>query len=263
MGLSFKRVCVVGLGYIGLPTAAVLASRGVEVIGVDVNRNVIDTLKEGRIHIVEPELDIVVRAVVESRRLHPVAKPEPADAFIIAVPTPFTSGYKPDLSYVEAAAESVAPVLGKGSLVILESTSPVGTTKQVAQWLAKARPDLTFPHQVGNGPDVSIAYCPERVLPGHALRELVDNDRVIGGMTPACSQRAKALYEIFVSGKCLVTDADTAEMVKARSRTSSRPDSPPTGRAPRRTIFIPVYSLGLCEAVTAMPPSSSSSPTAQ
>ncbi len=214
MGLPFKRVCVVGLGYIGLPTAAVLASRGVEVVGVDVNRRVIDTLKEGRIHIVEPELDIVVRAVVESRRLRPVLKPEPADAFVIAVPTPFTDGYKPDLSYVEAATASVAPVLAKGNLVILESTSPVGTTKQVSRWLAKARPDLTFPHQAGNGADVSIAYCPERVLPGHALRELVENDRVIGGMTLACSQRAKALYEIFVSGKCLITDADTAEMVK-------------------------------------------------
>lgn len=214
MGLSFKRVCVVGLGYIGLPTAAVLASRGVEVLGVDVNRKVIDTLKEGRVHIVEPELDIVVRAVVESRRLRPVPKPEPADAFVIAVPTPFTAGHKPDLSYVEAATASVAPVLAKGNLVILESTSPVGTTRQVSRWLAKARPDLTFPHEVANGADVSIAYCPERVLPGHALRELVENDRVIGGMTLACSQSAKTLYEIFVSGKCLITDADTAEMVK-------------------------------------------------
>jgi UDP-N-acetyl-D-mannosaminuronic acid dehydrogenase len=214
MALPFSRVCVVGLGYIGLPTAAVLASRGVEVIGVDVSPNVVNTLKAGGIHIVEPELDIVVRSVVEGRRLRPVAIPEPADAFVIAVPTPFKAGYKPDLSYVEAAAASVAKVLAKGNLVILESTCPVGTTWQVARWLAQARPDLSFPHQAGSDADVSIAYCPERVLPGRALRELVENDRVVGGMTPACGQRAKALYEIFVSGKCLVTDANTAEMVK-------------------------------------------------
>lgn len=214
MELRFKRVCVVGLGYIGLPTAAVLASRGVEVIGVDISRDVIETLKQGRIHIVEPELDIVARAVIERKYLQPVLQPQPADAFVIAVPTPFTTGYKPDLAYVEAATASIAGVLAKGNLVVLESTSPVGTTTKVARWLAKARPDLSFPHQVGEGADVAVAYCPERVLPGHALRELVENDRVIGGLSASCSQRAKALYEVFVSGKCLVTDANTAEMVK-------------------------------------------------
>jgi UDP-N-acetyl-D-mannosaminuronic acid dehydrogenase len=214
MALPFKRVCVVGLGYIGLPTATVLASRGVEVVGVDVNPSVIATLKEGRIHIVEPELDIAVRAVIETRRLLPVSRPQPAEAFVIAVPTPFKAGYKPDLSYIEAAANSVAPVLAKGNLIILESTSPVGTTAQLAKWFAAARPDLTFPHQVDGAPDICIAYCPERVLPGRALRELVENDRVVGGMAALCSRRAKALYEIFVAGTCLVTNTETAEMVK-------------------------------------------------
>jgi UDP-N-acetyl-D-mannosaminuronic acid dehydrogenase len=151
---------------------------------------------------------------VQGRRLRPVLAPEPAEAFVIAVPTPFKDGHKPDLSYVEAAARSIAPVLAPGNLVILESTSPVGATQMLCGWLAAARPDLVFPHETGREPNVAVAYCPERVLPGRAMHELIENDRVIGGMTPACGERARALYEIFVSGTCLVTDARTAELVK-------------------------------------------------
>ena len=214
MELLFKRVSVIGLGYIGLPTSAVLAARGVEVIGVDVNPAVIDTLMSGRIHILEPELDMVVRSAIQAKRLRPVLKPEPAEAFVIAVPTPFRDEHKPDLSLVEAAARSIAPVLARGNLVILESTSPVGTTQKLAQWLAAERPDLSFPHQVGDRADIAVAYCPERVLPGQAMRELVNNDRVIGGMSKASGERAKALYEIFVAARCHMTDSRTAEMVK-------------------------------------------------
>jgi UDP-N-acetyl-D-mannosaminuronic acid dehydrogenase len=214
MDRAFSKVAVIGLGYIGLPTAAVLAGRGVEVVGVDVNPAVIRTLAAGDIHIVEPELDVVVRAAVQGKRLRPVLAPEPAEAFVIAVPTPFKEGHKPDLAYVEAAARSIAPVLAPGNLVILESTSPVGATQMLCGWLAAARPDLVFPHETGREPNVAVAYCPERVLPGRAMHELIENDRVIGGMTPACGARARALYEIFVSGTCLVTDARTAELVK-------------------------------------------------
>jgi len=214
MVLPYKRVAVVGLGYIGLPTAAVLAGRGVEVIGVDVNAKVVETLRGGDIHIVEPELDVVVRSAVQAGRLKPVLKPEQADAFVIAVPTPFKDGHKPDLAYVEAAARSIAPMLQRGNLVILESTSPVGATETLCGWLAEERPDLAFPTSAGRVPDVAVAYCPERVLPGRAMHELIHNDRVVGGMTPDCAQRAKALYEMFVSGQCLVTDSRTAELVK-------------------------------------------------
>jgi len=210
----FDRVAVIGLGYIGLPTAAVLAARGVEVVGVDVNPAVIETLRSGRIHIVEPELDVVVHAALEAKRLHPMLKPEPADAYIIAVPTPFKDVLKADLSDVEAASKSIACVLARGNLVILESTSPVGTTHQLCDWLAELRPDLSFPHASGTSPDIAVAYCPERVLPGRAMHELITNDRVVGGVTAECAQRAKALYQIFVSGTCHLTDARTAEMVK-------------------------------------------------
>jgi len=214
MESAYSRVAVIGLGYIGLPTAAVLAARGVEVVGVDVNPRVVETLRSGRIHIAEPELDVVVHAALKAKQLHPVLKPEPADAFIIAVPTPFKDGHKADLAYVEAAAQSIAPVLARGNLVILESTSPVGTTHRLCDWLAELRPDLSFPHAAGKSPDIAVAYCPERVLPGRAMHELITNDRVVGGMTPECAQRAMVLYQIFVSGTCHLTDARTAEMVK-------------------------------------------------
>lgn len=211
---GFKCVSMVGLGYIGLPTAAMLASRKIKVVGVDINQNAVDTINRGEIHIVEPELDIIVQAAVTQGYLRATTKPEPADAFLIAVPTPFKDDHEPDLSYVEAAAKSIAPVLKKGDLVILESTSPVGTTEQMADWLAQDRNDLSFPHQIGELADVNIAYCPERVLPGKVVHELVSNDRVIGGMTQRCSQRATELYKIFVEAECIPTNARAAEMCK-------------------------------------------------
>ncbi|WP_105171036.1 UDP-N-acetyl-D-mannosamine dehydrogenase [Pseudoalteromonas sp. T1lg24] len=212
--MEFKTISVVGLGYIGLPTAAVIASRGLKVIGLDVSEHAVKTINEGNVHIVEPDLDIVVRSVVNSGNLKATLTAEKADAFMVAVPTPFKDDYKADLSYIESAAKTIAPVLEKGNLVILESTSPVGATEEMAKWLAEARPDLSFPQQNASNPDINIAHCPERVLPGHVLRELVENDRVIGGMSPACSEKAVALYKTFVKGECLITNARTAEMAK-------------------------------------------------
>ncbi|MBJ7537813.1 UDP-N-acetyl-D-mannosamine dehydrogenase [Marinomonas transparens] len=218
--MSFNTISVIGLGYIGLPTAAMFASRKKKVIGVDVSQRAVDTINRGEIHIVEPDLDMIVHAAVTEGYLKAVLKPEPADAFLIAVPTPFlpvqTEGDipQPDLKYIEAAANAIAPVLKKGDLVILESTSPVGATEQMAEWLAVARPDLTFPQTVGDNADVNVAHCPERVLPGHVVRELVENDRVIGGMTAKCSARAVELYKTFVQGECVITNARTAEMAK-------------------------------------------------
>lgn len=212
---SFNTISVIGLGYIGLPTAAVFASRKIKVIGVDVNQYAVDTINRGEIHIVEPDLDMVVHAAVTEGYLRATTQPEPANAFLIAVPTPFKEGnHEPDLSYIECAAKAIAPVLTKGNLVILESTSPVGATEQVAAWLADARPDLTFPQTHGDSSDIRVAHCPERVLPGHVLRELVNNDRVIGGMTAKCSEMAANLYKIFVQGECVITNARTAEMCK-------------------------------------------------
>ncbi|MDD2882984.1 MAG: UDP-N-acetyl-D-mannosamine dehydrogenase [Rhodoferax sp.] len=210
----FNTISMIGLGYIGLPTATLFASRKIKVIGVDVSKYAVDTINQGKIHIIEPELDILVQAVVEQGYLRATQKPEPAEAFLIAVPTPFCDGHKPDLSYIESAAKSIAPVLQKGNLVVLESTSPVGATEQLAAWLAAARPDLSFPQQAGEEADVQIAYCPERVLPGKVVHELVSNDRVIGGMTAKASTMAVALYKIFVAGDCIVTNARTAEMCK-------------------------------------------------
>lgn len=207
-------VSVVGLGYIGLPAAAMFASRKVKVIGIDVNQHAIDTINSGKIHIVEPELDLLVHAAVTEGYLRASTVPEPAEAFVIAVPTPFKGDYEPDLSYIKAAVSSIAPVLERGNVIILESTSPVGTTEQMIKWLTEARPDLRFPMSATDKPDVHIAYCPERVLPGHVVRELVQNDRIIGGITPACSERAVDVYRVFVAGELLVTDARTAEMSK-------------------------------------------------
>lgn len=214
MSFKFKRVSVVGLGYIGLPTAAIIASRGIEVIGIDVSQKVVDTLNRGEIHIVEPELDVLVHGAVASKKFRASLRPETADVFLIAVPTPFKGDHEADLSYIESAARNIAPVLKRGNLVILESTSPVGATEKMAAWFAEARPDLTFPHQAGEDSDIRIAYCPERVLPGKVLHELVANDRVIGGMTKKCTNYAAAFYGIFVEGKCLPTNARTAEMAK-------------------------------------------------
>ncbi len=217
--MTFKTVSVVGLGYIGLPTAAVMASRGQTVIGIDVASHVVETINAGRVHIVEPDLERVVQDVVKVGRLRATVEPEPSDAFVVAVPTPFRTMEdgatpEPDLSYIKSAAETIAPVLKAGDLVILESTSPVGATEQLAVWLAEARPDLTFPQTEGESSDIRVAHCPERVLPGHVLKELVSNDRVVGGMTARCAERAVELYRLFVEGECIVTDCRTAEMAK-------------------------------------------------
>jgi len=210
-----KTISVVGLGYVGLPTAAAFAASKVKVIGVDVNKDVVNTVNRGEIHIVEPSLDIVVRAAVSEGYLKATTVPKPAEAFIVSVPTPLKVGKnEPDLSFIQAAAKMISPVLEAGNLVILESTSPVGTTEQMAAWLADARRDLTFPQTHGENSDIRIAHCPERVLPGRVIRELVENDRVIGGMTPLCADTATQLYKTFVQGECVVTDARTAEMVK-------------------------------------------------
>ncbi|MDK1389768.1 UDP-N-acetyl-D-mannosamine dehydrogenase [Sinorhizobium sp. 8-89] len=215
-----KTISIIGLGYIGLPSAAAFAARGVKVIGVDVNQETVDIINQGKIHIVEPELDMVVHAAVTEGYLRATTIPEPAEAFLLAVPTPFRDGHEPDLSFIEAASKAIAPVLKKGDLVILESTSPVGTTEQMAAWLAEERPDLSFPQDRGEESDIRIAHCPERVLPGHVLRELVENDRVIGGLTGKCSEAAVALYKVFVQGECIVTDARTAEMCKLTENAS-------------------------------------------
>lgn len=216
--MAFKTISVIGLGYIGLPTAAMFASRKKQVIGVDVNQHAVDTINRGGIHIVEPDLDMIVHSAVSEGYLKATLTPEPADAFLIAVPTPFKESNseipEPDLKYIEAAAKAIAPVLKKGDLVILESTSPVGATEQMAAWLAEARNDLTFPQTHGEDADVNVAHCPERVLPGHVVRELVENDRVIGGMSSTCSEKAVALYKTFVKGECVITNARTAEMAK-------------------------------------------------
>lgn len=210
----FNTISMIGLGYIGLPTATLFASRKKHVIGVDISQHAVDTINRGEIHIVEPELDILVQSVVSQGYLKATTKPEPADVFLIAVPTPFIGEHKPDVSYVKSAAQSIAAVLKKGDLVVLESTSPVGTTEQLSVWLAEFRPDLTFPHQQYEQADVQLAYCPERVLPGKVVKELVENDRVIGGMTDKATEMAKALYKIFVQGELIATNARTAEMCK-------------------------------------------------
>lgn len=211
---QFSKVSVYGLGYIGLPTAAVIASRGIDVVGVDVSEHAVNTINQGKIHIVEPDLDMLVQSAVMTGKLRATQNPESADIFLIAVPTPFTDGHKPDLSYIKAAVKNIATVLVKGNLVILESTSPVGTTEQIAYWLAEQRPDLSFPHQAGEQADIQVAHCPERVLPGHIIHELIANDRVIGGLSHKCAEQAQVLYQLFVRGQCLLTDARTAEMAK-------------------------------------------------
>lgn len=225
MKMSFETISVIGLGYIGLPTAAMFASRKKKVIGIDVNQHAVDTINQGKIHIIEPDLDMIVSAAVTEGYLKASTTPEPADAFLIAVPTPFLPCEEgevpaPDLSYIEAASKAIAPVLKKGDLVILESTSPVGATEQMAAWLAEARSDLTFPQTHGDNADINVAHCPERVLPGHVVRELVENDRVIGGMSTRCSERSVELYKTFVLGECVVTNARTAEMAKLTENSS-------------------------------------------
>jgi UDP-N-acetyl-D-mannosaminuronic acid dehydrogenase len=207
---------MIGLGYIGLPTAAVFARYGMTIKGVDINQHAVDTINQGKIHIEEPGLEELVKLAVDAKLLKAYTTPQEADAFIMAVPTPFKGeDHEPNVDYIEAATRSLAKVLKKGDLVILESTSPVGTTEKMSQWLAEERPDLTFPHQeAGEESDVRVAHCPERILPGQMIRELVENDRVVGGITPKCTEAATALYKIFVQGECVETSARVAEMSK-------------------------------------------------
>lgn len=209
------QVAVIGLGYIGLPTAAVLASHGWDVCGVDVSEKVVETVNAGRIHIEERDLGQLVSEAIQTGRLTASTSVPSAHFYLIAVPTPLTSENLPDISYVESAARAIAPSILPGACVIVESTSPVGTTERVAQVIAEARPDLAVPvYGEQRGGDIALAYCPERVLPGRIVRELVKNDRVIGGVTPDCAARAKALYASFVEGDCLTTNARVAETVK-------------------------------------------------
>ena len=200
-----QKVCVVGLGYIGLPTAALLANKGYKVHGVDVVKSTVDTINQGKIHIVEPELDVFVKGAINSGNLRADIKPDFADIFIIAVPTPFRDGFVPNLDYVSSATASIAPYVKDENIVILESTSPVGTTEMVGKILKE------------NGVDTSkiyIAHCPERVLPGKIMKELVQNDRIVGGLSKEAADKTAEFYKTFVEGEILQTDAKTAEMAK-------------------------------------------------
>jgi len=213
-----RKIVVMGLGYIGLPTASMLATKGHQVLGVDVNAAIVETINEGRIHIVEPDLDILVKSAINSGNLKASIAPEPADVFILAVPTPFkkngVESKTPDISYVEAATEAICPNLAEGNLVILESTSPVGTTERIFELIKDLRPDLWQSYPVSNQSPICIAHCPERVLPGRILRELVDNDRIVGGVNRVSAEKAQALYRSFCNGEIVLTDSRTAELSK-------------------------------------------------
>jgi UDP-N-acetyl-D-mannosaminuronic acid dehydrogenase len=211
--MSFTRIAVIGLGYIGLPTAASLARQSLSVIGMDINPVTTELINRGQAPMNEPELAEVILEVVNQGRLRASTQVEPADAFIIAVPTPLGAANQPDISAIRAAIDQIAPVLKPGDLILLESTSPVGTTEKLARWIGKLRPDLAVP-SLSDNPNLAIAYCPERVLPGQIMRELLTNDRVIGGLTAACAAKARTLYQLFVQGECMLTDARTAEMCK-------------------------------------------------
>lgn len=215
-GEEKPEVCVVGLGYIGLPTAAVIARAGMTVHGIDISQEVVDTINRGEIHIEEVDLDGLVHGVVQRGLLRASTTVVPADIFVIAVPTPFArdGNHTPDISHVLDAARQVAKVLQPGNAIILESTSPVGTTEALRDLIAAERPDLKLPGLAGETPEVAIAYCPERVLPGRILEELINNDRSIGGITPRCARKALAFYKRFVRAACVTTDARSAEMTK-------------------------------------------------
>ncbi len=206
-------IAVIGLGYIGLPTCAALTRQGLTLKGVDVNQHTVDEINAGRVPIVEPDLDEAVEEAVSKGLLSASTETPQASVYLIAVPTPFKGDHEPDLSYIRSATEGIAPKLRGGEVVILESTSPPGTTLQISRWLAELRPDLKFPHD-HDAPDVHLAHCPERVLPGRIMIEIFSNDRVVGGLTPRCAERAAELYRTFVTGEILLTDATTAEMAK-------------------------------------------------
>ena len=200
------EVVTIGLGYIGLPTSALIASNGTYVLGVDINQEVVDTINQGKIHIVEPDLDQIVSKVVSNGLFKASIKPSSAEVYLIVVPTPFKENHKPDISFVEAATNGVIPLLKKGDLFIIESTSPVGTTEKMQKLIFELRPELKG--------DIYIAYCPERVLPGNVMYELVENDRVIGGIDEASTQKAILFYSKYVKGELHTTNARTAEMCK-------------------------------------------------
>lgn len=206
-----QRICISGLGYIGLPTAALLANCGYSVHGVDVVLHVVDTINRGEIHIIEPDLDAFVRAAVNSGQLKASLQPAEADVFMIAVPTPFRDDHSPDISYVLSAARSIGPFLKPGNLVILESTSPVGTTEKLRAELQANGFDTT---------GIYFAYCPERVLPGHVMKELIENDRIVGGLDHESTAIVAAFYQTFVKGAVLETNARTAEMCKLTENAS-------------------------------------------
>jgi UDP-N-acetyl-D-mannosaminuronic acid dehydrogenase len=208
------RAAVVGLGYIGLPTAVSLATGGLEVIGVDLDPDIVKRVNSGEAPFAEPDLSVAVSGAVAMGRLSATTEMPTADAYIIAVPTPFAAEHRSDLSYVFAAAETIAGVLRGGEIIVLESTSPPGTTRRLSELIAARRPDLHLPHVADTDPDVHLAHCPERVLPGRIMIEIAANDRVIGGLTPACGERAAELYRTFCHGSLLVTDAESAEMAK-------------------------------------------------
>jgi len=208
-----KKICVIGLGYIGLPTASLLGTKGFSVHGVDVSEHVVNTINEGNIHIVEPDLDIMVKSAVNAGNLKAGLEPVEADVFIIAVPTPFKGDYEPDLSFVESATRLISPYIKPGNLVILESTSPVGTTDEVVAKILKDNGHDT-------DKDVFVAHCPERVLPGRILVELVENDRIVGGVNPLATEKAIEFYNSFVRGEVLATDSRTAEMAKLTENSS-------------------------------------------
>ncbi len=208
------RLAVIGLGYIGLPTAVALATQGVDVVGVDVNPKTVDAVEHGRVPFIEPDLAVGVSGAVAMGRLKATTSTPQADAFIIAVPTPFNDDHTADLSYIRAAVDQIAPNLRGGEIVIVESTSPPGTTETVSRWLADLRPDLNLPHATEGIPDVFVAHCPERVLPGRIMIEMITNDRVVGGVSPRCAERAASIYRVFSKGHILLTDAASAEMAK-------------------------------------------------
>jgi UDP-N-acetyl-D-mannosaminuronic acid dehydrogenase len=220
-GQPKEKICVLGLGYIGLPTASLLATKGFQVLGVDTKVEVVEALSKGRTHIYEPDLDVLVKSAINSGNLVTATEPDQADIFILAVPTPFRENHIPDISYIEAATRSMAPHLSPGNLVILESTSPVGTTEKIAEWVRELRPDLTMPRRNAYIPPgtnienkIFLTHCPERVLPGHILQELLDNDRVIGGLDRQSAEKARDFYQKFVKGKIIITEARAAELCK-------------------------------------------------
>ena len=212
--MNISKVSVIGLGYIGLPTAAIISNSKIPTCGIDNNKDVVDTVNNGNIHITEPGLEKIVQESVESGFLKAYSEPISSDVYIITVPTPLKQDNSPDVSYVEEAIKNIAPVLNKNHLIIIESTSPIGTSKKMSRILKKLRPDLGFPHEDLNEVDINIAYCPERVIPGNTLNELVSNDRVIGGITDKCANKASNFYSKIITGKCYKTSAETAELSK-------------------------------------------------